>query len=315
MNTQLNIVTSAADGCGQPLSIRSMDHLPSRDHKGAEYKESFMLSNRSSVSRGYSSAVAALATAACIGLASTASAGTIYQDSFTGSATPGTLNGAAPTVGPVGATWTANSSSSYGWADNGIETSPSNAPTSRQNAYLPFTPSSGQIYTLSAGIAVTAKLDSSSDSNHWVALGFITNPTTGTGYDVSGASPWVLSAYNGASGAVFTGPGTAGGTGFANTAGVNDYSIVLNTGSSAWTYQVYQTNSSVTNLLLTPTPITVATEAISAVGIEQGFGNVQVSNFSLTSSPAPVPEPATLGLFAIGGAGLLLAARKRKTQV
>ena len=70
MNTQLNIVTSAADGCGQPLSIRSMDHLPSRDHKGAEYKESFMLSNRSSVSRGYSSAVAALATAACIGLAS-----------------------------------------------------------------------------------------------------------------------------------------------------------------------------------------------------------------------------------------------------
>ena len=44
MNTQLNIVTSAADGCGQPLSIRSMDHLPSRDHKGAEYKESFMLS-------------------------------------------------------------------------------------------------------------------------------------------------------------------------------------------------------------------------------------------------------------------------------
>ncbi|MHB1768861.1 MAG: PEP-CTERM sorting domain-containing protein, partial [Phycisphaerae bacterium] len=239
---------------------------------------------------------------------------TIYQDSFTGSATPGTLNGAAPTVGPVGATWTANSSSSYGWSDSGYLNMGSGT-ESRQNAYLPFTPSSGQIYTLSAGLDLTGVggVGGGGDTIYWLAIGFITAPSLNTGYDSSGASPWVLSRYNGSGGMVFTGPGTAGGNGLANTPGVNDYSIVLNTGSSAWTYQVYQTNSSVTNLLLTPTPITVATEAITAVGIEDGYGNAQVSNFSLTSSP--VPEPATLGLFAIGGAGLLLAARRRITRV
>ncbi|MCL5946128.1 MAG: hypothetical protein M1472_04665 [Planctomycetes bacterium] len=70
MSTKFSIVTSAADGCGKPSSIRSMDNLPSRDHKGAEYKESFMLSNRSSISRGFSPATAALmAVIASLGIA------------------------------------------------------------------------------------------------------------------------------------------------------------------------------------------------------------------------------------------------------
>ncbi len=62
MKSKSSIVTSAADGCGKPSSIRPMDNLPSRDHKGAEYKESFMFSNRSSVSRGCSLAAVAFAT-------------------------------------------------------------------------------------------------------------------------------------------------------------------------------------------------------------------------------------------------------------
>ncbi len=35
MSNKSSIVTSAADGCGKPSSIRPMDNLPSRDHKGA----------------------------------------------------------------------------------------------------------------------------------------------------------------------------------------------------------------------------------------------------------------------------------------
>ena len=97
MRNKSSIVTSAADGCGKPSSIRSMDNLPSRDHKGAEYKESFMFSNRLSVSHGCSLAVAALAAVAFAGLAGTASASTVYSESFGGSAT-GPLVGTAPTV-------------------------------------------------------------------------------------------------------------------------------------------------------------------------------------------------------------------------
>ena len=52
--------------------------------------------------------------------AGNATAGTIYQDNFSGSSTLGTLNGSAPTIdnGPSAA-WTAPSSSSYGWAADG----------------------------------------------------------------------------------------------------------------------------------------------------------------------------------------------------
>ena len=81
MNSKSNIVTSAADGCGQPSSIRTMDNLPSRNHKGAEYKESFMFSSRSSVSRGYSLAakvaIAGAVVAAMLGMVAFAAANTV----------------------------------------------------------------------------------------------------------------------------------------------------------------------------------------------------------------------------------------------
>ncbi len=61
-NGKTNIVTSAADGCGKPSSIRSMDnsHCSNMEQK----KEPFMLSNRSSVSHGCSIAAAAIAVGA-----------------------------------------------------------------------------------------------------------------------------------------------------------------------------------------------------------------------------------------------------------
>ena len=48
MRNKSSIVTSAADGCGKLSSIRSMDNSH-RNHKGAEYKESFMLCKSFSV--------------------------------------------------------------------------------------------------------------------------------------------------------------------------------------------------------------------------------------------------------------------------
>ena len=250
---------------------------------------------------------AALATVACVGLAGAASAGIIYQDSFSGTNTT-PLNGAAPTVdNGTSLTWTAGSA----WADSGY----TNTATGRWNASLAFTPVNGQIYTLSAGLDMTGP-GSSPNGNDWLAIGFMNTQNTNTAFDANyqnssqpaAADPWVQSALGGAGGTVFTGPGTAGNQGFANAVGVNTYSIVLNTGSSAWAYNVYLTNSNVTNKLV-GTGAVETTPGITAVGLENGLGVGEVSNFSLTD--VAVPEPASLGLLTAGGLGLLLLKRRK----
>ena len=233
-------------------------------------------------------AFAGLAVGSATAAAATATT-TIYQDNFSGSSTLGTLNGSAPTVdnGGASSTWTASSA----WADSGYTSDGGNA---RQTAYLTFATSPGQLYTLTAGIDVTGTGSSttpaSSDGNYWAALGFITTPSTSGGWDGSGAQPWVLSGYKAANDAVFAGPGTGGGQAFSPgiTSGVNTYSIMLNTGSAAYSYQVYLTNSAVTNDLVGSGTLPANT-FINAVGLQNGLGIAQVSNFSLTSAAAPVP--------------------------
>ncbi|MGC8624295.1 MAG: glycosyl hydrolase family 79 C-terminal domain-containing protein [Phycisphaerae bacterium] len=227
-------------------------------------------------------ALAAFAGLAAGSAAAATSTTTIYQDNFTGSATLGTLNGAAPTIdNGNSATWTAASA----FADSGYT---SDGGSARQNAYLAFTPVSGQIYTLTAGLDVTGTGISgtpASSGNYWAALGFMTDQSTTGGWDGSGASPWVLSGYQGANDLVATGPGLGGAQAFnpGVTSGVNTYSIVLNTSSPAYSYQTYLTNSAHTNLEVGSG--TFGTNpAITAVGLQNGLGIARVSNFSLTDT-------------------------------
>ena len=318
MSNKSSIVTSAADGCGKPSSIRPMDHLPSRNHKGAEYKESFMFSNRSSVSRGCSLAAATLAAVACIGLAGTASAGVIYSDSFSGSSSAGSLNGATPTQTTNGATWT--SDGTYGWADNGTITTTTSFSSSAYSGYLPFTPSSGEIYTLTAeNVNITAPADPAGttiggNGSPWMGIAFNVGapPTNNQILDTNSAA--LIEYYGLPIGIHFGGPGGNNAGQYADSdTQPQTLQIILNTSGTQWvatfldnggivgsyTYGVPTSSTNPTNPAITD----VSFGTYNAVG--------SVSSFSLTATP--VPAPATLGLFAVGGLALVLIGRKRVT--
>ncbi|MDA8378536.1 MAG: PEP-CTERM sorting domain-containing protein [Planctomycetia bacterium] len=284
-----------------------------------------MFSNRSTISRGCSLAAATLAAVACIGLASTASASTvIYQDSFNGT---GALNGAAPTIdNGSSTTWTATlngTNSSFYHNGSASETSAAGA-----LGYLNFTPATGNIYTLSATLSLPASSADtiSGETNwNWFAVGYTTSVNTSSGATFnSGSSPnpyaWVI-VYapvdnNGLAGEGFEGPNSSTpAQAFSTPSGQSDtaqqISIVLNTGASTWTYQFFDDGTAVSSV-----ESFSSNPPITGVGLcLQGSPNWSspvtgtVSNFSLTSSP--VPEPATLGLVAVGGLGLSLLKRRK----
>ncbi len=261
------------------------------------------------------------------GLAGTASAQIIYQDSFAGSnSTP--LNGSTLTVdnGPS-ATWTANTYTV--WADSGYTNYNLDQSTkTRDSAFLGFTPSSGQVYTLSATITLVsgdpASGTSTSNQYDWLGVGFLSGISSGTntlgntsllntGWDWGSnispldVNPWARVELGGG-GIYVTGPYANGATRF-STPGTgnitNTLAITLNTGSAAWTYQVFDNGTAVSPIVTYSTNPTV-----TAVGLQNAGVIGTVSNFALTSSP--VPEPTTLGLVGVGTLGLLLIGRKRK---
>ena len=231
-------------------------------------------------------------------LGAAASQGTvIYQDTFPGSsANP--LSGTSPSIDTGGATWTAGLPASGGWAANG--STPGGG--GFQYASLPFaTPAvSGGTYSVSGTLDPTGTTDS------WLAIGF----SNGSGF-FSGVGPWMLLQDNGPI-QLFAGPGTGGGPG--NPAGTfslgQTAEVVLNTTVADWTAEYYYNGISLGTYTYTgvggsnPNPT-----GITTVGIGTNSEPGIVGDFMFQNSV--VPEPATLGLMAAMGAGLLLLGRKR----
>ncbi len=315
MRNKTSIVTSAADGCGKPSSIRSMDNLPSRDHKGAEYKESFMFSNRSPVSHGSSLAAKAvvgtvLAIAAGTGLftAATARATIIYQDNFNRT---GDLVGSTPSpTNTSSASWTGVFQGGVTAETNGSELVLASPQFSASGSvYLPFTvPASGTI-SLSAAIENT-------QGGGWGGIGFAEYNSVSYGIGSTGISMDIL-LVNGYAALV---TGTTGSNNNTFNYGIPNYSastayqfeIDYNLGTQTVNYYIGSGSSQTlmqTFTFGTATGNTPPTINYVGAGVYSGTGNeiANIQNFTASS----VPEPATLGLMAIGGLGLLLIGRKR----
>ena len=214
----------------------------------------------------------------------------IYQDDFSGS---GALSGAAPDVRPGTETWDATE-----WQADGTITSPTVGTGS--NAFLPFTPIGGQIYTLSLDVNPT----SATDPTNWFALGFTpTSSPQGNYFATYGAGPWMLlrvqrDGYNTIPNdaddvgdiETFDGPVVNGFMDHDAPHGVVNFKIILDTTAAQWQ----------ADWLVNGTPIRSDVYATNPIINYVGFGRLfdatgVVDNFSLTA----VPEPSSVLLLMI----------------
>ncbi|MDA8376420.1 MAG: PEP-CTERM sorting domain-containing protein [Planctomycetia bacterium] len=285
MSTKFSSVTSAADGCGKPSSVRLMD---SSHSSNMERKESLMYSNRSSViSRGGCIAAMALAVAAVAGLAGTASANMIQNGDFSAngasflvwpgySGESGTYNG-NPYTNPAAPTdWTVFTVGNGTW-EPGVNGTSGTAPNAAYGA--PFTPT-------------TLNLP---DNSYYGIMQFTGDYLSQTVATTAGES-YTLSYL-------------AAGRNIDST-GLDVLNVVLTDAinSNTITTQVPGISQAQFNpFTLTFTATSASTNVEFLNNSTNSNNTVEIANVAM----APVPEPATLGVFAIGGLGLLLLKRRK----
>src|ERR1022692_3388991 len=212
---------------------------------------------------------------------------TIISDPFTGSS--GTfLNGSAPQDhGGTGAdAWIQPPIDMVLTGTNVICTNGIN-----ENAFLPFTPSAGNIYLLSADLNAFAS------GGDWFAIGFAQNANNGQWHNSgNNASGWILArgAGSGQTGQTFLGPETGGGAAIGTYNGQHNYSVVLDTTLVNWTFQFFVDGVSVRG------PVAYSgTVGVNPTINYVGFGHLQsvlgtVDNFSLTTIPqTKISDPFT----------------------
>ena len=252
----------------------------------------------------------------CAGAAILASAGmtqatTIFSDPLSGSPTA-SLTGTTPPTDATGAVWTLNGGAGDSFAADGLTPASTGGQYSYSINYLPYNTganllTAGNIYTVSAVLSPTT-----GTTTNWLAVGFL----DGSGlFGGMKSGPWMLLTDEGGT-QTFGGPGVnnqySAGTTTGNALG-GTAEVVLNTTNAQWTAQwLYEapTASSFTSLgtytyAVGANPTTLGGVGIASYQSVQG----QVQNFQFTD--VATPEPASVALFGVSAAGLLLLRRRR----
>jgi len=226
------------------------------------------------------------ATVVDLALTQPAAAYDIYSDDFNGS---GDLSGTAPDVRPGSETWTA-STTAPAWQADGTITG-----NAHRNAWLPFAPTAGNVYTASLDVNPNAPaLD-----NDWFAFGFSAAAGTEAPFYDAGLSSvaWMLNRVRRSASSdmqTFLGPSTGGSANHTTTTGVVNLKVVLDTQPANWEVEWYRNGS----LIRGPDPYG-SNPTINHVG----FGRVSdaagtVDNFNLATSfyAAPWTADETSGI-------------------
>ena len=229
-----------------------------------------------------------------------AGASVIYYDDFSGDS-GANLRNTIPDITVSGNAWISASTTPWS-ADGSIAESDT---AINRTAYLAFTPEAGKVYTLSLDMNPTGL------KSGWFGLGFLGSGAAVGGSlteSATGASPWLsmLPAHD--SVRTYAGTGIAGNLNIysatvpgADWSGMVNVQIVLDTTASQWTAEWLVNGDSVRTYTYAS-----GNPSISYVGFSrQTSVGGSVDNFELSV----IPEPASVGLFIIAGAGIIFCRR------
>ena len=255
---------------------------------------------------------AAAGAAGVVGMAgSRACASTIYNDTFARGTTakPTALNGSTPAPTDTNnATWsvgagipaddntimTTNGSGAY-------VTSNSQSAVAVLGGLAPLT--NVGLYTLSATLTPTA-----GSTTNWLSLGFGNTTATSSGNPELG-NAWLLYRDNGGTQTFYGNTGTSNGEngGTALTKGEADtFTITLNSSTGAVGFSDTLGLVSRTGTLTSTQMGDINALMLGALSMTGSFKDAELTY-------SAIPEPASLGLMALGGLGILLVGKRRET--
>lgn len=252
-------------------------------------------------------------SAAMIAATSAFASTIIYSDDFSGSAATN-LNGLAPDVrsgtdgGSASATWTSYQTNFH--ADGSVAGVNTGTAGQAIEAYLPFTPNTGNIYTLTIDLN-----PGNSASVNWMAVGFTNNLATTNSFSYGGNASWVIYSQRGDGSAKSSGnTNFSTGATFGSNTGVSDpmrVTITLDTTAALWS-TTYSTFNLTTSTIVGSSSFAYTTNpSITGIFIGSLLTTGTVDNLQL--SVAAIPEPSSFAFLA-GGMALVLAGCSRRVS-